>query len=147
VGVDQALASRFLKFWQEKVPGCGRGFFCAFWGVFEGGFGKQGVFWMVFGGEFVVDSWWIVVVWRRLCGGLKICQDFEIISRNFSFRGVLLCIRNILFSIWWFMLSRRIIISTIVKKKTVSNCDQVTEMLQVLDSDIDAVNVTVPLSP
>jgi hypothetical protein len=45
------------------------------------------------------------------------------------------------------MLSRRIIISTIVKKKTVRNCDQVTEMLQVLDSDIDAVNVTIPLSP
>jgi hypothetical protein len=25
---------------EEKSPGGGRGFFCPFWGVFEGGFGK-----------------------------------------------------------------------------------------------------------
>jgi hypothetical protein len=37
--------------------------------------------------------------------------------------------------------------STIAKKKTVHNYDQVTQTLQVLDSDIDAVNVTVPMSP
>jgi len=43
---------------QEKSSGGGRSFFCAFTGVFEGGFGKSGAFWMVFCGEFVVDSWW-----------------------------------------------------------------------------------------
>jgi len=45
----------------EKSPGGGRGFFCVFAGIFEGGFGKR-VFWMwFFAGEIVVDWWWIVV--------------------------------------------------------------------------------------
>jgi hypothetical protein len=47
----------FFAILLEKSPGGGRGFFCGFMGVFAGGFGKWSVFWMVFCGEFVVDSW------------------------------------------------------------------------------------------
>jgi hypothetical protein len=45
-----------------------------FLGVFEGGFGKSGCFWMVFGGDFVVNC---VVNRGGLRGrfrGLKICH-------------------------------------------------------------------------
>ena len=41
----------------EKSPGFGRGFFCCFAVVFEGGFVKTSVFLMVFFGEVVVISW------------------------------------------------------------------------------------------
>jgi hypothetical protein len=43
-------------------------------GVFEGGFGKSGCFWMVFCGDFVVNC---VVNRGGLCGGfrgLEICH-------------------------------------------------------------------------
>jgi hypothetical protein len=42
---------------EEKSPGGGRGFFCAFTGVFEGGFGKCAFLVWCFCGEIVVDSW------------------------------------------------------------------------------------------
>jgi hypothetical protein len=50
-----------LNFAGKKVPAVAGAFFCLFAGVFEGGFGECAFFWWCFCGEFVVDSWWIVV--------------------------------------------------------------------------------------
>jgi hypothetical protein len=61
VDVGRALAFSFLNFAGKKVPAVAGAFFCLFAGVFEGGFGECAFFWWCFCGEFVVDSWWIVV--------------------------------------------------------------------------------------
>jgi hypothetical protein len=51
------------------VPWDGRlAIFRGFEGVFEGGWEKSDVFWMVFCGEFVVLAWWIVVSWMVVFG-------------------------------------------------------------------------------
>jgi hypothetical protein len=47
---------RLVLYFAGKSPGCGRGFFCAFYGRFLKG-GLENV--RFFGGVFVVKMWWI----------------------------------------------------------------------------------------
>jgi hypothetical protein len=58
--VDRASAFNF-DFVKKKVPAVAGAFFCAFTGVFGGGFGNVRFFVWCFCGEVVVDSWWMVV--------------------------------------------------------------------------------------
>jgi hypothetical protein len=51
--------------------------------VFEGGFGKCGVLWWCFCGEFVVDCVVNVVRWMVIFPALKTCQLFKIIFLSY----------------------------------------------------------------
>jgi hypothetical protein len=44
---------------RKKAPAVAGAFLRFYW-LFEGGFRKMGVFAWCFGGELLVDSWWIV---------------------------------------------------------------------------------------
>jgi hypothetical protein len=73
-----------LKFCKKKVPAIA-GAFLRFLRAFLGGSGDTRVFSWFFGGEFVVNSWWLMVSCVAYFGARKTCHCFELYFSEFHF--------------------------------------------------------------